>query len=112
MFKKYDLNVQLPKLSNQNIQNHFWVFGIVLKENINRELIINNLAEKGIETRPFFHPLHLQPAIKEMNLKRTPLPVSEKIGRQGFYIPIGKHVKPKLQKNIVLAIKNAIDEIG
>ena len=78
----------------------------------NDELIINNLAEKGIETRPFFHPLHLQPAIKEMNLKRTPLPVSEKIGRQGFYIPIGKHVKPKLQKNIVLAIKNAIDEIG
>jgi len=112
LFKKYNLNVQLPKLSNQNIQNHFWVFGIILKENINRELIINNLAEKGIETRPFFHPLHLQPAIKEMNLKSKPLPVSEKIGKQGFYIPIGRHVKPKRQKNIVLAIKNAIDEIG
>ena len=33
-------------------------------ENI-REKVTNELLEKGIQTRPFFWPLHLQPALPE-----------------------------------------------
>ncbi|MDC3103797.1 DegT/DnrJ/EryC1/StrS family aminotransferase [Acidimicrobiaceae bacterium] len=112
LFKKYNVDVQLPLVSTTNSKNHFWVFGIVLNNGLNRDLLMERLFDKGIETRPFFHPLHLQPALKEKEASSLHLPVSEKIGKYGLYIPLGKHVTYKKQKKIVLEIKNLISEIG
>ena len=88
-------------------KNHFWVFGLVLKNNINRDNLQKKLANKGIETRPFFWPLHLQKALN-LNQKLQNLNISELIGKNGLYIPMGKHVKKSDQQIIVNEIKNAI----
>ena len=67
------------------------------KEGI-RDQVIESLLNEEIETRPFFWPLHLQPIIK--NTKQD-LPISEKIGRNGLYLPIGSHINKKMQQIIV-----------
>ena len=56
-------NIYLPLSKNNFSENLYWVFGIVLKKNckIIRELICKKLFSKGIETRPFFWPIHQQP---------------------------------------------------
>lgn len=73
-------------------QNQFWVFPIVLKENCPftvRELQ-EKLLERGIETRRFFYPIHLQPLPEKGNIS---IPfggqVAEKLWRNGMYLPSG-----------------------
>ena len=63
---------------------------------------MKRLKTKGIETRPFFYPLHLQPVMENYPWeKRFDLSIAERIGKQGFYIPIGPHLNPSQQDFIV-----------
>tara|TARA_B100001121_G_C18697289_1_gene625579 strand:+ start:1904 stop:3034 length:1131 start_codon:yes stop_codon:yes gene_type:complete len=87
--------------------NHYWVFGIVLKTDNIRDELISLMFNNGIETRPFFWPLHLQNALPKKYRKNESLPNSEKIGKNGLYIPIGPHINKKKQKFIITSlIKN------
>lgn len=69
-------------------KNMYWVFGIVFDAVIDTDAIADDLRLMGIETRPFFFPLHRQPVLQKFALSRQqPLPVSEKLGKQGIYLP-------------------------
>tara|TARA_B100000963_G_scaffold359802_1_gene388266 strand:- start:963 stop:2072 length:1110 start_codon:yes stop_codon:yes gene_type:complete len=111
LFNKYNIDVQLPVTSTIHSFNHFWVYGIIFKDNINRDNVAKKLKEAGIETRPFFYPLHLQPSAKIFKQKNKKLINSERLGKQGLYLPLGKHVKPWHQKKIVLQVKKLIQGI-
>ena len=53
-------------------------------------LMLLILKKEGVECRPFFCPMHLQPVFKKMNLfKNEKFPVSENLFERGFYIPSG-----------------------
>ena len=91
-----------PVYETVNSRNNFWVFGIVLKQKGIRDLLMNKLLQSGIETRPFFWPLHLQEVEEIRNLKnKINLPVTEFIGMNGLYLPMGPHINKKKQKFIV-----------
>ena len=93
---------QLPLKENNGSHNHYWVYGVVLKKENIREKLMEDLLKAGIETRPFFWPLHLQPSLpKAYSNLNNDLPNSEYIGKNGLYIPLGSHVSKKMQKNIV-----------
>lgn len=97
--KKYNEIIKLP-INKKDQINHFWVFGILLiKDNI-RDIVTEDLKNNGIETRPFFWPLHLQPALPKKFNNNSSLPVSENLGKNGFYIPIGSHIKKSDQDKI------------
>ena len=84
--------LQLPLVKTDYAENIYWVYGIVIKENVsfNAKEIMNKLCEKGIGTRPFFYPMHLQPILKSKGMiKDENLPVAENIARQGLYLPSG-----------------------
>ena len=73
-------------------ENIFWIYGIVLKKGNkkNRLMIQRKLFKQGIETRPFFWPMHKQDAFKKKNyFKNISLPNSEFISKNGFYLPSG-----------------------
>ena len=64
--------------------------------------MIDYLRKKHIETRPFFWPLHLQNALPQEHFtKGLELKVSENLGRNGLYIPIGEHVSKSDQNKII-----------
>ena len=50
-----------------------------------------SLKKKGIEARPFFCPMHLQPVFKRMKIFKIneKYPISEMLFKKGFYIPSG-----------------------
>jgi len=84
--------IQLPLPEKDYSENIYWVYGIVLDNDIpfNAEKAMRQLAEQKIGTRPFFWPLHEQPVFRKMGLfKDVSFPVSERIARRGFYIPSG-----------------------
>tara|TARA_Y100000741_G_scaffold344315_1_gene308810 strand:- start:93 stop:1205 length:1113 start_codon:yes stop_codon:yes gene_type:complete len=103
--------VQLPLSNLNNTKNHYWVYGIVLKKENIRSDLVSNLSSKGIQTRPFFWPLHKQEALKELYDENINLPVSEFLGENGFYIPIGRHLKRKDQEYIATNLIDCINDI-
>lgn len=95
--------IQLPLSETQYAENIYWVYGIVLKEDtpMSAREAMSRLAEKGIGTRPFFYPMHLQPVFHKMGLfENESYPVAERLSERGFYIPSGLALTEE-QMNIV-----------
>ena len=91
-YLKDNNRIQLPLSSSMGSPNHYWVYGIVLNKSLGLDNItmMRNLKQFGIETRPFFWPMHLQPAITAKGYKQnSDFPVSVVLANQGLYLPSG-----------------------
>ncbi len=76
-------------------KNVYWMYSISV-DKIPRDDLINKLAQKGIETRPFFTPMHLQPIFQKIGLfKNENYPICEKLSRRGLYLPSGSNLSKK-----------------
>lgn len=69
-------------------QSAFWIVCAVLDEQRfgPRDGVMAALDEAGVETRPFFYPLHTLPMYRESNEGRE-FPVAEDLGRRGVNLP-------------------------
>ncbi|MEJ5283469.1 MAG: DegT/DnrJ/EryC1/StrS family aminotransferase [Brevinematia bacterium] len=89
-------NIYLPIEKTDYAENIFWVFPIVLKDEVNKSAkeLMRELQLKGIGTRPFFYPIHKQPILRKLkcfggNIKEDYYINSPKLYEKGFYIPSG-----------------------
>ena len=58
---------------------------------------MKKLEEKGIETRPFFYPIHVMPSHKN----EEKFPVAEEISRKGINLPSGVNLTQRMIEKIV-----------
>jgi len=75
-------------------KNVYWMYGLLVeaKFGLTRDQLMRFLKEKGVDTRSFFIPMHLQPVFSSGRLKAKksgPFPVAEKIAPKGLYLPSG-----------------------
>lgn len=92
----------LPQDNVQYAKNLYWVFGVVVNSDRNKDSLARELAKAGIGTRPFFWPMHLQPVFQSMGLfKDFEAPVAEMLGRKGFYLPSGLALSMQQQKHVI-----------
>ena len=63
----------------------YWMYSILIGDEakISRDELMKKLEEKGIETRPFFIPMHILPIHK----RDKRFPVAEKLAREGVNLP-------------------------
>ena len=68
-----------------------WLFSILIEERefgMGRDAIMAELAEAGIESRPFFIPLHTLPPFRRESIARAEhLPITEHIAERGINLP-------------------------
>ena len=78
----------------------YWMYSILIEEKagINRDELMRKLEENGIETRPFFVPMHVLPIYGNGGK----LPVAEELARKGINLP----TSIKLNKNMIKYIIN------
>lgn len=103
--------IQLPLQKTEYSDNIYWVFGIVLKEEMqfNAEQAMKFLAERKIGTRPFFFPIHRQPVLLRMGLfQNENCPNAEKIAERGFYVPSGLKLTVEDMQIVADEVKNLI----
>lgn len=81
----------------------YWLYSICVPEGIDRDLLMARLLDKGIETRPFFYPTHLQPPYLRAAEGQT-FPVTTKLGAQGLSLPSSA----RLSKEEVAYIADAL----
>ena len=94
-------------------KNVYWMYAIELSEElgITAEQMAGCLAEKGIGTRPFFLGLHEQPVFHDMGLfVGEHYPVTERIARQGLYLPSGHTLREEQIEIVCEAIKAVLED--
>jgi perosamine synthetase len=82
-----------------------WMFGVVVGPELgcDRDELRRRLAARGVETRTFFVPLHLQP-IYQARFAGQRFPTAEALGARGLYLPSG----PSLTDDDIAYIADAI----
>ena len=98
--------IEIPIANTDYAENIYWVYGIVLKDSVpmNAKEIMTKLAERGIGSRPFFYPMHLQPVYNKQGwYENESYPVAEKMAERGFYVPSGMALT---EDNIYEVVKN------
>ena len=101
--------LELPLAETDYSQNIYWVYGIVLADDMSspRE-VMAALGEQKIGTRPFFWPMHEQPVLLKMGLfNGVRCPVAERLARRGFYVPSGL----ALEDSEIRAVASALHDI-
>lgn len=84
--------VQLSLKQTDYAENIYWVNGILLDDSVkfDSDEAIKRMARMGIECRPFFYPMHMQPVFHNLKFSdKNSFPVAERMYRRGFYIPSG-----------------------
>jgi perosamine synthetase len=106
--------ISLPKAKTEFADNIYWVYGIVLADEVPFDAaeMMRRLAKKGVGTRPFFWPMHEQPALKRMGLfENESYPVAERLARRGFYVPSGLGLTQDELERSAAAVKAVLVEI-
>jgi perosamine synthetase len=74
---------ELPEATNV-----YWMFNAVLDNDcpVDRDVVMKRLLERGVETRPVFHPMHTLPPYIEA-ARGHDFPVAEQVACHGFSLP-------------------------
>jgi len=89
----------------------YWMYGIVLDEQtgIDAKTFAAQLKEKGVDTRPFFLGMHEQPVFHARGLfLNEHHAVTERIAKQGLYLPSGLTITERQIDEVVYAVKTAL----
>ena len=104
--------IELPLSSTSYAENNYWVFGIVLHDDIPADAnrVMSLLSQKKIGTRPFFWSMHQQPVFNRLGLFESDShPVSERISRRGFYIPSGLAISEEQIHRVSSTVRSVIE---
>jgi dTDP-4-amino-4,6-dideoxygalactose transaminase len=92
-------------------REHVWHLFVVLHPD--RDRIRAKLEEQGIQTGLHYPiPVHLQPAYKHLGYKPGDFPVSERIGRECFTLPLFPEMTEEQQDWVVEALAAVLTKEG
>lgn len=99
-------NAEVHDNPNNDYDSNFWLTTITFKKALDVEALCKTLDQQGIEARPLWKPMHLQPVYKDASAYVNG--VSEGLFKVGMCLPSGPCVSVEDVKYIVETIKAAI----
>ena len=102
--------LQLPA-PPKNGRHVYWMYGVVVQPEfgMSRDNLQARLGEAGVDTRTFFCPMNLQPALrKRPDYRQVDCPVAESLWKTGLYLP-SSHT---LSEKIIREVAGKISEIA
>jgi len=103
LFKNID-GVEVHGNPNADFDSNFWLTTILFKQPLDTEALCLQLDKAGIEARPLWKPMHLQPIYKDAPAYTNG--VSENLFRHGICLPSGPWVRDEDVGYIVEMIKS------
>lgn len=88
-----------------DVYNSYWMCSILVEKPEQRDQLRDFLAERGIETRPLFYPVHTMPMYAN---KFQKLSVAENLGWRGINLPSFPSMTDEEQDEIINSIKEFI----
>lgn len=90
----------------EGVKNVFWMYALVVDDEfgMSRDELRKQLADRGIETRTFFIPIHLQPIYHKL-FKGESFPVSESLCARGLYLPSSSGLSERDIRHVSAAVR-------
>jgi perosamine synthetase len=88
-------------------KNVYWMYGVLVEDEfgLTRDELRQCMAERGIETRTFFIPMHLQP-IYYADYEAERYPVAEDFCQRGLYLPSASSLTRQEVEFVVQEVKD------
>ncbi len=109
---KNNKNIYIPETKRSYAKNIYWVIALVITNKslkIDAKKLMKMLIKYGIQTRPFFWPMHMQKVFKKkykINIRGN-YKNSEYISKYGLYLPSSLDIK----SNQIKFICNKVNSI-
>jgi perosamine synthetase len=90
--------------------NSHWMYAVRLtpEAGMSRDECRARLKERGVDTRDFFWSLSEQPLLEKITARVLPCPVSERLGRDGFYLPSGLALTDAEIRQVIRAVHDVL----
>lgn len=104
------VNVVLPA-EEAWAKNVYWLFSVCVPLGVDRDAVMRRLSEDGIETRPFFYPLHVLPPYLDPG-GDTKFPVTTDVAARGINLPSSANLTEDDVATICESLKRALESEG
>lgn len=97
--------IQLPPQCEW-AENVYWMFSVLVNEaefGMSRDMLMHYLSRTGMETRPFFPPVHTQPIYNTGQA----LPVAERLAQTGINLPSSVTMHASAVERVCASIRAA-----
>jgi len=101
--------VQVPYISPDVTRMSWFVYVIRLADGINREKVMDYLNKEGVQCKPYFTPIHLQPFYVDMfGYKKGDFPITEDISSRTIALPFFTNLQEEQIDYVVNRLKCAL----
>lgn len=84
----------------------FWMYSVIFADGAARDRVAAALAARGIETRPFFHPISSLPPYREAG--GPPRPVAASLAARGLNLPSGPGLEDREIDEVCGIVRKAL----
>lgn len=101
--------VEVPCIAPYVSKMSWFVYVIRLDKDINRDSVIEYLNQEGVQCKPYFTPIHLQPFYRKMfGYKEGDFPVTEGVVERTIALPFFNNLKEEQIDYVVEKLKKGI----
>ena len=101
--------VQVPFIAPYVSRMSWFVYVIRLERGIDRNKVIKYLNEEGVQCKPYFTPIHLQPFYRRMfGYKEGDFPITEDVTERTIALPFFNNLKEEQIDYVVKKLKEGI----
>jgi len=101
--------VQVPYITDYVSRMSWFVYVVRLERGIDRNGVIKYLNEEGVQCKPYFTPIHLQPFYRKMfGYKEGDFPVTEDVTGRTIALPFFNNLKEEQIDYVVEKLKEGI----
>jgi len=106
-----------PRLRTPKVQPHvrmsYFVYVVELQGEIRRDAVMRKMLERGIPTRGYFSPIHLQPyLLNRPGLARASCPVTERVSQRTIALPFHNNLSENEVKTVARILRESLDELS
>jgi perosamine synthetase len=105
-----ETRVRTPR-GRPGCKTSYFVYVIEVLSSVHRDQVIGGLAQRGIPSRGYFAPIHLQPYIRARGMRIGNLPITEQVASRTIALPFHNNLARKDAAIVVDALREVLDEI-
>jgi perosamine synthetase len=101
--------VQIPYISSDTTKMSWFVYVIRLARGIDRDNVMKYLNQEGVQCKPYFTPIHLQPFYVDMfGFKKGDYPITEDVSSRTIALPFYTNLTEEQIDYVVRKLKEGI----
>lgn len=101
--------VETPRLTPTTSHMSWFVYVVRIHQPARRDLVVRLLAERGIPSRPYFTPIHLQPFYRErFGYRAGDFPITERLGAVSLALPFSGVMTEEQVNAVCTALQSAV----